>query len=75
MAKALTFIFTLIAGSLIGILASSSPHDRPGGAFVGLILSIPIVICALWIWQGADRHEDMRWTERKRRHDSEHRPL
>ena len=66
MAKALTFIFTLFGGTLIGILASGAPSERPGGALFGLIMAIPVVVCALWIWQGADRHEDARWVERER---------
>jgi hypothetical protein len=67
MAKALTFIFTLLAGSVIGMLTCPSHHDRAGGAIVGAILAIPVVVCALWIWQGADRAEDERWETREQK--------
>ena len=67
MAKALTFVFTLMAGAVIGIHASPSPTWSAGYAIVGVILAIPVVVCALWIWQGADRLEDERAEARELR--------
>lgn len=67
MAKALTFIFTLIAGAVIGLHASPDPHRSAAYAFVGVIFSLPVVVCALWIWQGADRLEDERLAARELR--------
>ena len=67
MAKALTFVFTLTAGALIGILASPSPQWSGAYAIMGVFLALPVVVCALWIWQGADRREDERLEARERR--------
>ena len=67
MAKALTFIFTLIAGAAVGMLASPEPRHKAAYAIVGIILAIPVVVCALWIWQGADRLEEERLAARELR--------
>jgi hypothetical protein len=67
MAKAFMCVLTLSLGVALGILASPNSGDRPGGALCGFFLAIPVILCALWIWQGADRRDDERWAARQNR--------